>query len=138
MEDTIITDASALMAVVVYEPAREHVLRLSKNKEFIAPPMIAFEIANGLTKMMKKRLMTSEDEMIEAYRYFKKIPIKTSEVDMERAIKIAWKYRIYSYDACYLEMAERLSLPLLTFDGKMIEVGKDMNLVMIGGNNADS
>jgi predicted nucleic acid-binding protein len=57
---------------------------------------------------------------------------------MEMALKIAWKYKIYSYDACYLEMADRLKLPLLTFDGRMTEVGKNMKLVMLGGNDADS
>jgi predicted nucleic acid-binding protein len=138
MDNMIITDASAIMAVVVYEPVHDYVIQITKDKIIAAPPMIAFEIANGLTKMMKKKVITSEDEMIEAFKYFKRISIKTVEVDMERALKIAWKYKIYSYDACYLELAERLDLPLLTFDGKMADVAKDMKLVILGGNDANS
>jgi predicted nucleic acid-binding protein len=50
--------------------------------------MVSYEIANGLTKMMKKRVIEKE-RMINALRYFKRIPIKTIEIDIERALEIA-------------------------------------------------
>jgi len=66
--------------------------------------------------------------MLNAYVFFKKIPIKTIEIDIEKALEIAWSYKIYAYDACYLEAAIRLNLPLLTFDGNMIKVGKGLGV----------
>ena len=83
---------------------------------------------------MKKKIIEKE-LMINAYSYFKKIPIKTIEIDLEKALEIAWDYKIYAYDACYLESARRLNLPLLTFDINMIRVGNELGIKIIGGKN---
>jgi predicted nucleic acid-binding protein len=40
------------------------------------------------------------------------------------------------YDVCYLESANRLRLPLLTFDGNMAEIGKGLGITILGGNDA--
>jgi predicted nucleic acid-binding protein len=48
-------------------------------------------------------------------------------------LEIAWEYKIYAYDACYLESAKRLSLPLLTFDGQMHRIGKELGITILGG-----
>ena len=55
---------------------------------------------------------------------------------IEKALDIAWEYKIYAYDACYLEAAKRLNLPLLTFDGNMIKVAKELSIRILGGKNA--
>jgi predicted nucleic acid-binding protein len=128
----MILDASAIMAVIVKEPERELVIQLTKNALIVSPNMVSYEIANGLTKMVKKKLIEKE-RMINAYMYFKKIPVKTIESDIEKALEIAWEYKIYAYDACYLESAIRLKLPLLTFDGNMIRIGKELGIVILGG-----
>jgi predicted nucleic acid-binding protein len=128
----IIVDASAIMAVIVKEPERNLVIQLTKDAVIISPNMVSYEIANGLTKMMKKKIIEKE-RMINAFQYFKQVPIRTIEIDIEKAIEIAWDYRIYAYDACYLEAAVRLNLPLLTFDGNMARIGKEIGINIIGG-----
>ena len=125
-------DACAIMAVIVKEPERDLVIQLTQNAVIISPDMVSYEIANALTKMMKKGLIEKE-RMINAFEYFKKIPIKTVETDIEKALGIAWDHKIYAYDACYLEAAQRLNLPILTFDGNMIKVGKELGLDILGG-----
>jgi predicted nucleic acid-binding protein len=132
----IIMDACAIMAVIVKEPERDLVIKLTHGAVMVSPNMVAYEIANALTKMMKKKVIEKE-RMISAFNYFTKIPVKAIEVDIEKALEIAWDYKIYAYDACYLEAAKRLNLPLLTFDGNMIKVGKELNVKIIGGKNAD-
>jgi len=129
-------DACAIMAVIVKEPERDLVIKLTQGAVMVSPNMVAYEIANALTKMMKKKVIEKE-RMINAYNYFTKINVKKIEIDIERALEIAWEYKIYAYDACYLEAAKRLNLPLLTFDGNMIKVGKELNVKIIGGKNAD-
>jgi len=42
---------------------------------------------------------------------------------------------IYAYNACYLEASKRLNLPLLTFDGNMIRIGKGIGINILGGKN---
>jgi predicted nucleic acid-binding protein len=71
--------------------------------------------------------------MLNAFQYFKRIPIRMIEIDIENALKIAWDYKIYAYDACYLEVAVRLNLPLLTFDNSMARVGRELGISIIGG-----
>jgi predicted nucleic acid-binding protein len=128
----IIVDASAIMAVIVKEPERDLVIQLTNDAVIISPDMVNYEIANGLTKMMKKRIIEKE-RMINAFQYFKKISIRMIEVDIEKALEIAWEHKIYAYDACYLETAVRLNLPLLTFDGNMTRVGKQLGIDIVGG-----
>ena len=64
--------------------------------------------------------------------YFEQIPIKTIQVDFQKVLEIAWIYKIYAYDACYLESAKRLRLPLLTFDGQMQRIGKELGITILG------
>jgi predicted nucleic acid-binding protein len=132
----IIMDACAILAVIVKEPERDLIIQLTQNAVMVSPEMVSYEIANALTKMMKKKIIEKE-RMINAFSYFKKIPIKTIEIDFEKALEIAWEYKIYAYDACYLESAKRLNLPLLTFDGNMIKVGKELGIGLLGGHNVD-
>jgi len=130
----ILMDACAIMAVIVKEPERDLVIQLTQDAVMVSPDMVSYEIANALTKMMKKKVIEKE-RMINAYIFFKKIPVRTVEIDIEKALKIAWDYKIYAYDACYLEAATRLNIPLLTFDGNMIKVGKELGIKIIGGKN---
>jgi predicted nucleic acid-binding protein len=57
----IVTDASAIMAVVAMEPERENVIRVTRGAKIICPNMISYEIANGLTKMMKKKIIDEKN-----------------------------------------------------------------------------
>ena len=128
----MILDASAIMAVIVKEPERDLVIQLTQDAVIFSPDMVSYEIANGLTKMMKKKIIEKE-RMVNAFNYFAQIPIKTIQVDFQKALEIAWDYKIYAYDACYLESAKRLSLPLLTFDGPMRRIGKELGITILGG-----
>jgi predicted nucleic acid-binding protein len=132
----VLMDACAIMAVIVKEPERDLIIQLTQDAVMVSPNMVSYEIANALTKMMKKKIIEKE-RMINAFNYFKKIPMKTIEIDIEKALEIAWDYKIYAYDACYLESAKRLNLPLLTFDANMIKVGKSLGIKLLGGNNVN-
>jgi predicted nucleic acid-binding protein len=98
--------------------------------------MVSFEIANGITKMLKKKLIDTQEKMIRIIESFEKIPIKIVEADLKKSLEIAWRYRIYAYDAFYLETAERLDIPLLTFDGGMRRIGKELGINVLGGYDA--
>jgi len=131
----ILIDACALMAIIVKEPERDLIIQMTQNAVMVSPNMVPYEIANALTKMMKKKIIEKE-RMINAFNYFKRIPIRTIDVDIEKALDIAWEYKIYAYDACYLESAKRMNLPLLTFDETMKKVGKELGIKILGGKNA--
>jgi predicted nucleic acid-binding protein len=125
-------DASAIMAIILNEPNKDIVIKLTKGATLLSPEMISFEIGNALISLFKRHKL-SETEIIEAYENFKKIPIRTLAVDMVKALKISCKYSIYAYDSYYLEAASRLKLPLITFDESMENVGKNMKITILKG-----
>jgi len=123
----VLLDASAIMAVILNEPNRNTVITLTENATLLSPEVISFEIGNALVNLFKKRKIT-EEELLAAYKNYTAIPIESIKVDIEKALKIACKYKIYAYDAYYLEIANRLKLPLITFDGSMKKAGLDLKI----------
>jgi predicted nucleic acid-binding protein len=100
----ILLDASAIMAVIADEPESEIVINCTKGAVVVSPNVVSFEIANGLTKMMKKKIINTQEKMTDLIRNFKKIPIKMIEIDLEKSLEIAWKYKTYAYDAFYSQV----------------------------------
>jgi len=123
----MILDASAIMAIILNEPNRDKVINLTENATLLSPEAISFEIGNALLNLFKMRKITEED-VLGAYRNYTSIPIRSIKVDIEKALRIACKYNIYAYDAYYLEIASRLKLPLITFDGAMKKVGLNLKI----------
>ncbi|MDR0300895.1 MAG: type II toxin-antitoxin system VapC family toxin [Treponema sp.] len=125
----VILDASAIMAVILNESNRDTVITLTENAVILSPEVISFEIGNALINLFRKRKIT-EEELLAAYRNYTTIPIESIKIDIEKALKIACKYKIYAYDAYYLEAAHRLKLPLITFDNSMKKAGLDLKIKM--------
>jgi len=129
----IVLDASAIMAVLVDEPESDFVVNNTQNAIIVSPNIISFEISNSLTRMMKKKIIANKEIIFNIIKSFKQIPIELDEINLEKALEIAWNYKIYAYDAFYLETAHRLNLPLLTFDSGMKKIGKEMGVTILGG-----
>ena len=133
----VLLDASAIMAIILNEPNRDIVVNLTKEATLLSPEMISFEIGNALVSLFKRHKL-NEMDVLKAYEDFTKIPIRALKPDMGKALKISCKYNIYAYDAYYLETAYRLKLPLITFDGNMTTVGKDMKITILNGGKYES
>ena len=59
---------------------------------------------------------------------FNGISVLLYNVDIAKSIEIACRFNIYAYDAYYLEIAQRLNLPLLTLDRQMKEIAKELKI----------
>jgi predicted nucleic acid-binding protein len=125
-------DASAVIAVIIEEPEGSKVIELTKESVLVSPYTIRVEIANALTRMMRRHILAQEG-MLKAFELFEALPIDLLDVDFKRVLEIAWTHKIYAYDACYLEVAQRLNLPLITFDKGMAKAGNNMGLTILGG-----
>jgi predicted nucleic acid-binding protein len=126
----IILDSSALISVILNEPNKSKVISLTKNAMLLSSEIISFEIGNALINLYKRRRIT-EEQVLEAYKIYTSIPIRTINVNIEKALKIACKYNLYAYDAYYLEIAHRLKLPLITFDELMKKTGASMKIFIM-------
>jgi predicted nucleic acid-binding protein len=58
----ILLDASAIMTVIADEPESETVIYYTKDAVIVSPNMVSFEIANGLTKMLKRKIIHTQEE----------------------------------------------------------------------------
>jgi predicted nucleic acid-binding protein len=126
----VLIDASALMAVLVNGPEKDHIVNLTKNCNLLAPTMLPHEIGNLLMRLKKQQVLNNQ-EIIAIYDDFKKILLRLLNVDVEGALIIACKYRIYAYDAYYLEAASRLKLPIITLDRKMKKIASNLNIQIL-------
>jgi len=129
----IVLDACAIIAVIADEPEGMEVINITQNSIIVSPNVISFEIVNSLTRMMKKGIIDNKEKMMDLIKSFQQIPLQLVENDLENVLEIAWKYKIYAYDAFYLETARKLKLPLLTFDNGMRKIGKEMGITILGG-----
>ena len=132
----ILLDASAIMAVILNEQNRGKVIKLTENAALLSPEAISFEIGNALINLFKKRKIT-EEKLLEAYKTYISIPIRSIKVNIEKALSIACKYNIYAYDAYYLEAAYRLKLPLITFDILMRKTGLALGINILGNSERE-
>ena len=125
--DSILLDASAIMAVILNEHNRDIVIKLTSNALLVSPEVIPFEIGNALVNLYKRQKL-SKEKVLEAYASFITIPLKLIKVHIEKALNIACEHNIYAYDAYYLEVALRRKLPLITCDAAMKRVGMALNI----------
>ena len=129
----ILLDASVVIAYIVGEPKSNIVIENTKNSNLVSPNILPIEIANALTRMIKKGVIDNKVKMIGLMEIFQIIPIKLLDTDLKKALEIAFDFKIYAYDAIYLETAKRLNLPLLTFDKEMKKIGKEIGITVLGG-----
>jgi len=111
----IVIDTSALLAVIVAEPERDKIVKLTSGHTLVGPGSIPWEIGNAFSAMLKqKRLGLVEAQ--QGMKIFNSIPLRLVRVDLNNAISIAYETKTYAYDAYFLDCAVRHAAPLLTLD----------------------
>lgn len=126
----IVTDASALLAVVLDEPERGAIIDATQGVTLISPLALPYEIGNALIAL-RKRGRIEEDAILPAWNAAQQIPIQLVPVEMENALALALDHRIYAYDAYYLQCSLSLRRPLLSLDGKMREVARKLDIRLL-------
>lgn len=113
---TIVVDTSVLLAVVLNEPTKAALIRVTTGVELIAPLSLHWEVGNAISAMLKrKRISVQEAQLVVAE--YQKIPIRFVDVPLEQAVLFAAQFNIYAYDAYFLVCARIQASHLLTLDG---------------------
>ncbi|MEE4363049.1 MAG: type II toxin-antitoxin system VapC family toxin [Desulfotignum sp.] len=123
----IIADTNTFLAVALYEPEREKIIRLTLGHDLVAPDILPFEIGNALSAMLKRKRIQPE-ELLPVWDVTQQIPVDLRSVNIREALKTASKFNIYAYDAYFIECAISLHCPLITLDQRMIEVARSMGV----------
>jgi len=120
-----VVDASVAIQLFVEEPYsnRAHTLFEQPDFEFHVPDLIFIECANIFWKIVRRfgrSEQEAENDMFDLTQIsFNSIPTRDLAGD---ALHLALAYSISAYDACYVALAQRLSIPLLTADEKLVQI----------------
>ena len=53
----ILLDTSAIIAVIADEPEAQIVIKYTQNSTIVSPNIISFEVANAITRMIRKNII---------------------------------------------------------------------------------
>jgi predicted nucleic acid-binding protein len=123
----ITIDTSAILAVIGNEPKKERIIELTQGASLIAPSSVYWEVGNALSAMFKRRSIELSVAQ-KALEIFKFIPIKYTDVSLERTLFLTKTLNIYAYDAYLIQCAEQTESPLLTLDGGLKDVAKKIGI----------
>ena len=120
-------DTSALIAVIGNEDSRQKIIEKTKGCSLSPPLSLNWEIGNAFSAMFKRHNsnMRHAKQALTAYR---EIPIKFSDVPLEKTLEISNAQNRYAYDAYLIQCAQQTSTSLLTLDKELKTIGKKMGI----------
>jgi predicted nucleic acid-binding protein len=116
-------------------PAADALLDRVANQGATVPGLWRLEIANGLrTAIRRKRI--DEGYRNRAIAQLARLPI-TVDPDTDRyawttILQLADRFALTPYDAAYVELAQRLVLPLATLDGPLRAAATALGIGLLG------
>lgn len=88
----------------------------------LVPPVWPLEVGNVLLVAVKRGRLTLKDR-IRLVKELRALPVEidatSTERSLEETLALAQKYDLTTYDASYIELAQRREVPLATLDNKL-------------------
>jgi len=119
----IVVDTSAIVAVIVHEPQRGALIRLTKGADLLAPASVHWEVGNAFSALLKRNRI-EVDQALQAVAAYRQIPIRYVDVELEDTLAIAAQYAIYACDAYLIRCGLKFSAPLLSLDRGLLQVAE--------------
>jgi predicted nucleic acid-binding protein len=127
---TLVVDTSVILAVILNEPTKAVLIRLTTGADLIAPLSLHWEIGNALSAMLKRNRIT-EAEAQQALVEYQKIPLRFVDVPLDAALQIVAQHLIYAYDAYFIVCARHQSSALITLDGGLQTVARTAQISLV-------
>jgi predicted nucleic acid-binding protein len=120
-----VIDANLLVRTMIFEDYTRDILafvaRFGQDVEAYAPSWIYLECANALKRaIIAKRYPAAQAVQDIKDLFFLDLHCSPLETLVLPAMALAARYGISAYDGCYAALADRLKLPVLTGDQRMI------------------
>lgn len=135
---SIVIDASLTMTWYFEDeatPAAEEVLDAVAERGAVVPPLWRLEVANAFQSGMKRRRIDAayrDASLADLERLPVAIDGDTDAHIWTTTLRLADRYALTIYDACYLELAQRLNLPLATLDQELRVAAAALGLPLLG------
>jgi predicted nucleic acid-binding protein len=130
MAANIVTDTSAVLAVLLDEPEKEAVVEATMGSVVCAPASLRGEVGNAATAGVKRRRLTTARAR-QLITDFEQVTIRELTIDLLRAVDLGLELGIYAYDAYVLEAARSSGFPLLALDGPIRQNAKKLGLTLV-------
>ncbi len=117
----VVIDTSVVLAVLLNEPTRPAIIALTKRRQVLVAPSLAWEVGNALVALVRRGRATAKD-ITGAWSSFNKIPLRVAPCDVPLSLQLAVAHHLYAYDAYVIEAARSARAPLMTLDARQREV----------------
>jgi predicted nucleic acid-binding protein len=126
----IVADTNVFITVVMNEPEKPWVIEVTKSAEAVAPRSLPFEIANALSRLVKRRILSQERAQF-AWKAASALPASLRDIDISAALRLACERRMYAYDGFMLQCALECAAPLLTLDMRLRAAARDSGIRVV-------
>lgn len=123
-----VVDASVAIKLFVDQPFSDRAialfsqLEIVRSAQFHVPDLFYVECANVLWRYVRVASYPA-DRAREGLARLKRLALQSATTSdlITNAFDLALAHRISAYDACYVELAQRLNIPLITADQKLVQ-----------------
>ncbi len=126
----IVSDASAFLAVALSERERDWVVEKTAGYSVIAPEVLPYEIGNALIAVRRKGRL-NDREILRAFDLSQRIAVRLVPVRIPDAMKLAVRFNTYANDAYYLQCSIENVLPLISLDGRMVDIARSLGIKVV-------
>jgi hypothetical protein len=126
----IVIDTSIILAVITNEPHKTALIEATQYQQLLAPSSVHWEIGNAFSAMFKRNRITL-NQAVSCLEIYRSISLKYLEIDLNLAMKIAFKHNIYAYDAYLIACAQQENCPILSLDKGLIKAAITEKIAVI-------
>lgn len=126
----IVADTNTFLAVALDEPERDWLIEVTDGHDLVAPAVLPYEIGNALAGLVRRKVL-EESQLGAAWDSAIAVPVELATVDARAALLLAGHFRIYAYDAYFLQCSIETKCPLLTLDRGMKSVAKQLGITVV-------
>jgi len=114
-----VVDASALVALLFGEPEAERVAGELGDSALAAPALLEYEIGNACWKKCRRH-PDAAPAFVQALELMGTLALTLHDVPASGVLGVARERDVTFYDASYLWLAERLGVPLVSLDQRVL------------------
>jgi predicted nucleic acid-binding protein len=131
---SFVLDSSVALAWLLQDEANERTDALADRLEqenAHVPSIWSLEVGNALMMAMRRKRI-SENDFDRCISALSALPIEVDPpAPLAGVLSIARRYGLTSYDAAYLELAQRRGFPLATLDEKLRQTCKALKVTVL-------
>ena len=134
-----VLDASVALSWFIDRPVAPYAVRveevLARGGRAIVPALWRVEVPNGFVIAERRRILTFSDTALAIQKcealLRKSIDSVQEPVSLRQVLTLAQQFQLTAYDACYLDLARELRLPLATLDRRLAEAANQAGVPLL-------